>query len=107
MVLKMLDSIHAAVTGALSGSFDFLAQMDLMDFFSNTSKFLVSTTGKVKGLVLVVATLCGVIVGSMMMMMGGAVSQKAKGWLTWIIVGCLVAWGAAEIMSTLQSVSGF
>lgn len=48
----MLDSIHAAVTGALSGSFDFLAQMDLMDFFSNTSKFIASTTGKIKGLVL-------------------------------------------------------
>lgn len=106
MVLKMLDSIHVAVTGALSGSFDFLAQMDLMDFFSNTSKFIASTTGKIKGLVLVVATLCGVIVGAMMMF-GGGVSQKAKGWLMWIIVGCLIAWGAAEIMSTLKSVSGF
>ncbi|EUJ31534.1 hypothetical protein BCAMP_13066, partial [Brochothrix campestris FSL F6-1037] len=52
------------------------------------------------------ATLCGVIVGAMMMF-GGGVSQKAKGWLMWIIIGCLIAWGAAEIMSTLKSVSGF
>lgn len=102
----MLDSMHVLMTSFLSGTFDFLASMDLLDFFSNTSRFITSTTGKIKGLLLGVGGLCVVIAGCMMLF-GGGMSQKAKGWLGWIIVGCLVGWGAAEIVSTLRSVSGF
>ena len=77
-----------------------------MDFFSNVQRFMSNVTSKVQGISLSIVIFCVVITG-LMFLFGEGPSRTAKRWLTYIVIGALIIFGAATICSTIKSVGGF
>lgn len=77
-----------------------------MDFFDNVAKFMNNTTSKLQGISLSVIIFCVVITG-MMFLFGEGPSRTAKKWLTYIVIGSLIIFGASTIGQTIKSVGGF
>ena len=77
-----------------------------MDFFSNVQRFMSNVTSKVQGISLSIVIFCVVITG-LMFLFGEGPSRTAKRWLTYIVIGALIIFGAATIGSTIKSVGGF
>ncbi|EOF89163.1 TPA: TrbC/VirB2 family protein [Enterococcus faecium] len=80
--------------------------MPKMDFFDNVSKFMSNTTSKLQGISLSVIIFCVVVTG-MMFLFGEGPSRTAKKWLTYIVIGALIIFGASTIGQTIKSVGGF
>lgn len=77
-----------------------------MDFFDNISSFMGNMTSKIQGISLSVVIFC-VCVAGLMFLFGEGPSRTAKKWLTYIVVGALIIFGASTIGSTIKSVGGF
>ena len=77
-----------------------------MDFFDNISNFMGNTTSKIQGISLSVVIFCVCVTG-LMFLFGEGPSRTAKKWLTYIVVGALIIFGASTIGSTIKSVGGF
>lgn len=77
-----------------------------MDFFSNVSKFMSNMTTKIQGISLSIVVFCVVVVG-LMFLFGEGPSRTAKKWLTYIVIGALIIFGASTIGDTIKSVGGF
>lgn len=77
-----------------------------MDFFDNINKFMGNATGKLQGISLSVVIFCVAVTG-VMFLFGEGPSRTAKKWLTYIIIGALIVFGASTIGSTIKSVGGF
>lgn len=74
------------------------------DAFSSISSALNEWTGKIQGITLSIAVFCLVIVG-VLFFFGEESSRKAKKWLIYIIIGCVIVWGAATFGSTIKGVT--
>ncbi|MDZ5560764.1 TrbC/VirB2 family protein [Enterococcus cecorum] len=77
-----------------------------MDFFDNISNFMGNMTSKIQGISLSVVIFCVCATG-LMFLFGEGPSRTAKKWLTYIVVGALIIFGASTIGSTIKSVGGF
>ncbi|HAT4364582.1 MULTISPECIES: TrbC/VirB2 family protein [Bacillota] len=77
-----------------------------MDFFDNISNFMGNMTSKIQGISLSVVIFCVCVTG-LMFLFGEGPSRTAKKWLTYIVVGALIIFGASTIGSTIKSVGGF
>lgn len=77
-----------------------------MDFFDNISNFMGNMTSKIQGSSLSVVIFCVCVTG-LMFLFGEGPSRTAKKWLTYIVVGALIIFGASTIGSTIKSVGGF
>lgn len=77
-----------------------------MDFFDNISSFMGNMTSKIQGISLSVVIFCVCVTG-LMFLFGEGPSRTAKKWLTYIVVGALIIFGASTIGSTIKSVGGF
>lgn len=77
-----------------------------MDFFDNVSNFMGNLTSKIQGISLSVVIFCVCVTG-LMFLFGEGPSRTAKKWLTYIVVGALIIFGASTIGSTIKSVGGF
>ncbi|EPY6472540.1 TrbC/VirB2 family protein [Clostridium sporogenes] len=80
--------------------------MPRMDFFDNVKSFMANLTTKIQGISLSVVVLCVCITG-LMFLFGEGPSRTAKKWLTYIVIGALIIFGASTIGSTIKSVGGF
>lgn len=83
-----------------------LLNLPTMDFFDNVSKFMSNVTGKIQGISLSVIVFCICVTG-IMFLFGEGPSRTAKKWLTYIVIGALIIFGASTIGSTIKSVGGF
>lgn len=83
-----------------------LAGLPRMDFFDNVNTFFGNTTGKLQGISLTIVIFCIVVTG-MMFLFGEGPSRTAKKWLTYIVIGSLVIFGATTIGQTIKGVGGF
>lgn len=77
-----------------------------MDFFDNVSKFVSNATSKLQGISLTIVIFCIVITG-LMFLFGEGPSRTAKKWLTYIVIGAIIIFGASTIGQTIKSVGGF
>lgn len=77
-----------------------------MDFFDNVAKFMQNTTTKMQGIALSIIVFCIVVTG-LMFLFGEGPSRTAKKWLTYIVIGALIIFGASTMGSTIKSVGGF
>lgn len=77
-----------------------------MDFFDNVSKFIANATSKLQGISLTIVIFCVVITG-LMFLFGEGPSRTAKKWLTYIVIGAIIIFGASTIGQTIKSVGGF
>lgn len=84
----------------------FIGNITTYDTFDNISKFASNITSKLQAISMSVIVCCIVIVGCMFIF-GEGPSQKAKKWLTYIVVGSLIIFGASTIGSTIKSIGGF
>lgn len=83
-----------------------LLNLPTMDFFDNVSNFMSNVTGKIQGISLSVIVFCICVTG-IMFLFGEGPSRTAKKWLTYIVIGALIIFGASTIGSTIKSVGGF
>ncbi|KRU39992.1 TrbC/VirB2 family protein [Clostridium sporogenes] len=77
-----------------------------MDFFDNVKSFMDNITSKLQGLSLSVVVCCICITG-LMFLFGEGPSRTAKKWLTYIVIGALITFGASTLGDTIKSVGGF
>lgn len=77
-----------------------------MDFFDNVAKFMTNITSRLQGISLSVIIFCVVVTGTMFLF-GEGPSRTAKKWLTYIVIGALIIFGASTIGQTIKSVGGF
>lgn len=83
-----------------------LLNLPTMDFFDNVSTFMSNMTGKIQGISLTVIVFCICVTG-VMFLFGEGPSRTAKKWLTYIVIGAVIVFGASTIGSTIKSVGGF
>ncbi|HAQ5095814.1 TPA: TrbC/VirB2 family protein [Enterococcus faecium] len=82
------------------------AMLPRMDFFDNVSKFMSNMTSKLQGISLSVIIFCIVVTG-LMFLFGEGPGRTAKKWLTYIVIGAIIIFGASTIGQTIKSVGGF
>ncbi|HCM90567.1 MULTISPECIES: TrbC/VirB2 family protein [Vagococcus] len=83
-----------------------LGVLQRMDFFDNVNKFMSNMTGKLQGVSLSVIIFCVSVTG-LMFLFGEGPSRTAKKWLTYIVIGACIVFGASTIGNTIKSVGGF
>lgn len=83
-----------------------LATLVPMDFFSNVQNFMQNITSKVQGISLSIIIFCIVVTG-LMFLFGEGPSRTAKKWLTYIVIGSIIVFGASTLGSTIKDVGGF
>lgn len=77
-----------------------------MDFFDNVGRFMETITGRLQTISLSVIIFCVAVTG-LMFVFGEGPSRTAKRWLTYIVIGAIIIFGASTIGQTIKSVGGF
>ena len=75
-------------------------------FFGRIDSFTSQLSGLLKNTSIGVIILCFSITG-LMFIFGEGPSRTAKKWLTYIVIGALIIFGAAALSETLKTVGGF
>ncbi|HFU7090106.1 TPA: TrbC/VirB2 family protein [Bacillus cereus] len=92
--MKLLDFYYGSI----------LPNLVYNDIFDSVGNIFKEWAGRLQSTAMWIALLCVVITG-LMFMFGEGPSRKAKTWLLYIIGGCIIVWGAMEIVQTVQGVS--
>lgn len=77
-----------------------------MNFFENITTFATNLASDLQGVAMSIIVACIVITG-LMFVFGEGPSRTAKKWLTYIVIGSIVVFGAGTIGTTIKSVGGF
>ncbi|MBE7106149.1 TrbC/VirB2 family protein [Bacillus cereus] len=84
--------------------FSILQHLAYNDIFDSVGNIFKAWSGRLQTITIWIAGFC-VIVTGIMFIFGEGPSRTAKKWLIYIVAGCIIVWGAAEIVQTVQGVS--
>ncbi|PFM62698.1 hypothetical protein COJ48_18300 [Bacillus cereus] len=84
--------------------FSILQHLAYNDIFDSVGNIFKAWGGRLQTITIWIAGFC-VIVTGLMFIFGEGPSRTAKKWLMYIVAGCIIVWGAAEIVQTVQGVS--
>ncbi|PEF45161.1 hypothetical protein CON22_17925 [Bacillus cereus] len=84
--------------------FSMLQHLVYNDIFDSAANIFKEWGSRLQSITVWIAGFCVIIVG-IMFLFGEGPARGAKKWLLYIIAGCIIVWGAAEFVQTVQGVS--